>query len=397
MLPAFYILVLQQVVQGFLSLWSGWKWLGMVRDRLATYSGFYAPRVALICPCKGDEAGLEGNLTALLNFDYANYEVFFVLASAHDPARPVIDRVCSAKHRATHVIIAGAPKWRGEKVNNLRAAVQEIGDPFETFVFVDSDSRLSRGWLTHMVAPLEDSKVGAATTYRWYFPNQGGFASNMLSAWNAAIATQLGEHKRNFCWGGGTAIRRTTFHRAQVLDAWEGAVSDDWALTAALERAGLEILFVPECLAPTVGDVRFDELLEFTNRQLILTRVYSPKRWGLGALAHFSYCFTLAFAACAILGRMFSGDSWAGMLLLTLLIALLAGMKGGLRVVAVQDILREWHSKTEEKSWIWIVFAPLVPGLFVWNFIVSAFERRIRWRGVKYELVSATQTRVLSR
>lgn len=396
MLFVFYILVLQQIAQGFLSVWNGWNWLGMVRERLATHPGFYAPRVALICPCKGDESGLEGNLTSLLNFDYANYEVFFVLASALDAARPVIDRVCSAQHRATHVVVAGAPKGRGEKVNNLRAAVQEIGDPFEAFVFVDSDSRLGRGWLTHMVAPLADSKIGAATTYRWYFPNQGGFASNMLSAWNAAVVTQLGGHHRNFCWGGGTAIRRETFHRVQALEAWEGAVSDDWALTGALERAGLPILFVPECLAPTIGHVDLEQLLEFTNRQMILTRVYAPRRWGMAALAHFSYCFTLAFAAVAIFGRMFSGDSWAGMLLLALLIVLLAGVKGALRAVVVPDILREWRSKTEDLSWIWIAFAPLVPFLFLWNFVISAFERRIRWRGVKYELVSATQTRVLS-
>jgi hypothetical protein len=67
-----------------------------------------------------------------------------------------------------------------------------------------------------------------------------------------------------------------------------------------------------------------------------------------------------------------------------------------LRAIAVQDVLREWRSKTESLSWIWIVFAPLVPFLFLWNFAVSAFQRRIRWRGVNYELVSATQTRVLS-
>lgn len=396
MLLAFYILVLQQIAQGIASLWSGWKWLAMVRRRLATHSGFYAPRVALICPCKGAEDGLEGNLTALLHFDYANYEVFFVIASAMDAARPVIERVSSSKQRPAHLIVAGAPKGRSEKVNNLRAAVQEIGAEFDVLVFVDSDSRLSRGWLGHMVAPLTDAKLGAATTYRWYFPNRVGFSSGMLSAWNASIATQLGEHGKNFCWGGGTAIRRETFHRAQVLGAWEGAVSDDWGLTSALERTGLPILFVPECLAPTVADATLEQLVEFTNRQMILTRVYSPKRWAMAAMTHFSYCVTIVFSICAIVEQMLQGYSWAGMLLLALLIVLLAAAKGALRAIAVQDILRDWRSRAEDLSWIWIAFAPLAPALFLWNFMISTFERRIRWRGVKYELVSATQTRVLS-
>jgi ceramide glucosyltransferase len=396
MLSLFYILVLQQIAQGLVSLWSGWKWLLMVRRRLATHAGFYAPRVAVICPCKGSEQGLEGNLTALLKFDYPNYETFFVLASALDPARMVIDRVTSSKQKAAHVVIAGSPKERGEKVNNLRAAVHEAGDKFDVLVFVDSDARLGRSWLSHMVAPLADGTLGAATTYRWYFPGKGGFASSLLSTWNAAIATQLGEHGHNFCWGGGTAIRREMFARAAVHEAWEGAVSDDWALTNALERAGLHILFVPECLAPSVNDVTPEQLLEFTNRQLILTRVYSPKRWALAGLAHLSYCVTLLYAAFTIFARMFSGFSWAGIFLLALLIVLLSAAKGALRAIAVQDILPEWRTKCDQTSWAWIMLAPTVPALFLWNFGISAFERRIRWRGIRYELVSETQTRVLS-
>jgi len=396
MLALFYILVLQQIGQGIVSLWEGWKWLVMARQRIGRHSGFYAPRVAVICPCKGAEQGLEGNLAALLNFDYPNYETFFVLASALDPARTVIDKVSSSSKHPTHTVIAGSPKERGEKVNNLRAAVNEAGEKFEAFVFVDSDARLGRTWLSHIVAPLTDATLGAATTYRWYFPNKGGFASYMLSAWNAAVATQLGDHSRNFCWGGGTAIRREMFERARVLEAWQGAVSDDWALTNALERAGLRILFVPECLAPTVGDVTAEQLLEFTNRQMILTRVYSPARWGWAGLAHLSYCVTLAYATFEILARMVDGFSWAGMLLLALLIVLLSATKGALRGIAVQDILPEWRMKCDQTSWVWIAFAPIVSALFLWNFAISAHERRIRWRGVNYELVSETQTRVLS-
>lgn len=396
MLAVFYILVLQQIAQGLWSLWEGWNWLLMVRRRVSTYSGFYAPRVAVICPCKGSEQGLDGNLTALLNFDYPNYETFFVLASALDSARAVIDRVSSSKQTSAHVVIAGSPKGRGEKVNNLRATVSEIGGKFDVFVFVDSDARLGRSWLSHMVGPLADAGLGAATTYRWYFPNKGGFASNLLSAWNAAIATQLGEHGHNFCWGGGTAIRREVFERAKVLQAWEGAVSDDWALTNALERAGLPILFVPECLAPTVGDVTSKQLVEFTNRQMILTRVYAPRRWAIASLAHLSYCITLAYATFAILARMFGGFSWAGLFLLAFLIVLLSAAKGAFRLIALQDILPEWRGKIDQISWIWVALAPLAPALFLWNFIISAFERRIRWRGIRYEVVSDTQTRVLS-
>jgi ceramide glucosyltransferase len=395
MLAAFYILILQQIFQGIVSLWKGWKWLLMIRQRLGTHPGFYAPRVAVICPCKGAEPGLDGNLASLAGFDYPDYEIFFVLASALDPARNAIERVKAESKRTIHVVIAGSAKDCSEKVNNLRAAVAEAGNGFEALVFVDSDVRLGRSWLSHLVAPLADARLGAATTYRWYFPSQGGLASALLSAWNASIATQLAEDARNFCWGGGTAIRTMVFHSIEALEAWKGAVSDDWALTAALQRAGMPIRFVPECLAPTLQDVNTEEFFEFTNRQMILTRVYAPKRWWLAALVHLSYCSTLLFTAFVILSRMLTGDSWMGLFLLMSLVLLLAAGKGALRSVAVQEVLRDWRAKCDETSWAWIVLAPVVPFLFLWNFLVSAFERRIRWRGIRYQLVSPNQTRIL--
>jgi len=57
-----------------------------VQRRLKTDPGFYAPRTAVLCPCRGVEPGLERNLVSLCEFDHQNYEVFFVLASEADPA-----------------------------------------------------------------------------------------------------------------------------------------------------------------------------------------------------------------------------------------------------------------------------------------------------------------------
>ncbi|HEX2712833.1 MAG TPA: glycosyltransferase family 2 protein, partial [Candidatus Acidoferrales bacterium] len=261
MLEAFYILVFLQALLGLYSLWEGLRWLQMARRRLATHAGFYAPRVAVICPCKGAEPGLEQNIAALAAFDYPSYELFFTLASATDPAHNVLRRVTTPSKPAAqalnpsgmqraHVVIAGRPEGTSEKVNNLRAAVEQLSEDFEVIVFTDSDGRPGRGWLGRLVAPLGDARLGAATTFRWHLPDRGGLWSALGAAWNAAIITVYGEHGRNFCWGGGTAIRRKTFEEIQALEFWRGSASDDYSLTLALRRAGRDILFVPECLVP---------------------------------------------------------------------------------------------------------------------------------------------------
>lgn len=394
----FYILVILQIALGLYSLWDGYAWLLMVRKRLGSHAGFYAPMAAVICPCKGTEIGLEENLTALTKFEYPNYDVYFVMATSLDPALKIIERVKAASLHPVHIVIAGPPEECGEKVYNLRRAVEALPEQFEAIVFTDSDVRLSRGWLTKLVAPLQDGRIGATTTYRWFMPSRGadgGVASALASAWNASVATLLGRGRGNFCWGGGTAIRRKTFTDANVLEAWKGSVSDDLSMTAALVQAGKPIVFCPECLAVTLHPWTSSDLLEFTNRQVLITRVYAPRRWGLGAAAHLGYSLTLAFAALVIVITMAGGDPWGQLLLMTLVIPLLAVMKGAIRTIAVNEMLPEWKGKLQEWSWVWAGLAPVVPFLYSWNFIVSLLGRQLRWRGIRYELVSPAVTRIV--
>ena len=400
-LDIFYILVILQIALGLYSLWDGFEWFRMVRGRLASHAGFYAPVAAVICPCKGNEPGLEENLTALTRLDYPQYEIYFSLATSLDPALKIVERVKAATERPVHIVIAGPPEDCGEKVQNLRKAVEALPDKFELLVFVDSDVRLPRGWLTKLAAPLQDARIGATTAYRWVIPSRavgaGGFASALASAWNASIATLLGRPRENFCWGGGTAIRVKTFDDARVLEAWLGAVSDDFALTRALQEAGKPIIFCPECLAATPHPWTMSSLLEFTNRQILITRVYASRRWLMGAAAHVSYSLTMIYAAFLILITIPSGDPWVHLALMAFVVVLVAALKGALRTIAVNEMLPEWKAQLNQWSWVWIALAPIVPFLFTWNFVSSLLTKRIRWRNIRYELVSPNVTRILKR
>jgi ceramide glucosyltransferase len=397
MLTLFYLLVVEQILQGLYNLWDGLSWLRMAQRRATGHSGFYAPRVALFCPVKGAEPGLEQNLSALLSFDYPDYEVFFSMASADDPARKIIERIAAGTKRKSHVVIAGRPDGCGEKVNNLRAAVLKATEGFDVYVFADSDGRPGRSWLTKLVAPLADSNLGAVTAFRWFFPQTGGLWSALASAWNAPAATYLGEHHKNFCWGGGTAIRRERFEQCNVLEFWNGSVSDDYSLTHALRQAGLPILFAPECMVPALFDCNLAGLLEFTNRQIVITRVYESRLWFLGGLAHAAYCGAVLMGVGLFLAKLASGGPAIQLLLLAILPPVLSMGRGVLRLAAIMEVLPEWKSKLLADGWIWTFFAALAPILALWNTLVALFTREIRWRGIRYQLLSPAQTRVLLR
>ena len=124
-------------------------------------------------------------------------------------------------------------------------------------------------------------------------------------------------------------------------------------MTNALARSGKPILFLPECLTVSFVDTNFEGLLEFTNRQILITRVYAPRRWGMGAAAHLSYAFTLIFAVFVILAQMAGGDPWMNLALVTIVIPFLAVMKGVLRTIAVDEMLPEWKAQLNQWSWVW--------------------------------------------
>jgi len=87
--------------------------------------------------------------------------------------------------------------------------------------------------------------------------------------------------REKFLLGGGTAIRRDVFEQSGVMDVWKSSVSDDYSLTRMLERAKRSIVFVPECLTLSYVETDLQGLLEFTNRQVLITRVYADRVWAL--------------------------------------------------------------------------------------------------------------------
>jgi ceramide glucosyltransferase len=392
----FYLLAFLQILLGVYLIWHVLQWLGYVRRRLHTDPGFYAPRVAVLCPCKGIEPGLERNLISLTEFERQNYEIFFILASGSDPARSIVERVAKTSRVKAQVIIAGSPTNSGEKVNNLRVAVEQLPPEFEVLVFTDSDGRPGKSWLHHLVAPLGDVRIGATTTMRWLIPNRSNLPTILLAAWNAPVVTMLGEKGKNFCWGGGTAIRRSIFEQSGVLDEWKNSISDDYSLSRALERNNRSIVFIPECLTLSYVETDFPGLLEFTNRQILITRVYADKVWAPAAVTHLLYCLTLFFGVILMLSDVFEQRPAFHIVMLTFLPVLLSAIRSSFRLIGVTEALPAGRSQIMGQGWIYILLTVFVPFLYLANFVNSLVTRKIRWRGMAYELISPNQTRIVS-
>jgi len=389
-LKVFWVLAALLAIQSLAALRDGFRFLDFVRRRRATPPSDIQPRVTVIIPCKGLDSGFEKNLEGLLTQNYSHYQLIFVVARQDDPAYAALDQILLGRPQAT-LLVAGEAEGRGEKVNNLLKALASVDPAVEVLVFADIDARPAPDWLRSLVSPLDNSSVTVSTGFRWYLPGRG-FASRLRAAWDTSIAMMLGENRANFAWGGSMAIRAEDFRRLQIAERyWQGTVSDDYALARAVRDAGGRIAFEPRCLVASREESSFGELLNWTNRQIIITRVYASHLWGLGLAAYTLYALTMLAGAVLIFTPGIAMHARIAIVALLGVIQLLGIAKGWIRAVVAREIFREPGT-----SCYWTL-APLVPWVMLYNFIVAAFVRRIEWRGTEYELVSSHEVRILRR
>jgi hypothetical protein len=107
------------------------------------------------------------------------------------------------------------------------------------------------------------------------------------------------------------------------------------------------------------------------------------------------FCLTLVLGVLLTLTNMLNSLPALQLATLTFLPLLLAAIRGALRVVAVTEAVPSARSQIMGQSWIYIVLGVFIPFLYVLNFIMSLLSRKIRWRGVVYEVISSAQTRIL--
>jgi len=401
----FYIFCSLLFIQSILALIATARFTRYALRRRAARQTRYQPKAVVIVPCRGLEHGFEENVQAILTQEYRDYEVIFVTESESDPAHGVLTRLLKQRRRLTPptwMVVAGEAKNRGQKVHNLLAALDTLNSidrRVEALVFADSDMLPARNWLAELVASLGDRQVGATTGYRWYLPSnewrdpERSFASILLSVWNSSALALLGE-RSGFAWGGSTAILRETFEGIGVKERWQGALSDDYALTSAVHERGQRIKFVPQCLVASQSDVTVKDLLEFTTRQMRITRVYSPRVWRLACFSH--GLFNLAFWG-GLLWLIVSFVTGTPNLSLAALIAgvfLFGAVTGAMRAFVAARLLPAGHGI----KWLaYLSLGPIVSLVYLYNVIASARTTRVVWRGIGYDMVSPTETVILHR
>jgi hypothetical protein len=392
------VLMATALLQAALMLLHAWEHRRFHRSRLLRPAkAAWQPRVTLFAPCKGLDPDLETNLRRLLELDYPDYEICFIVDRDTDAAIPVIESLRQQRPReATRIVVAGLARDCGQKVHNLIAATSVASSETEVFAFVDSDARPRRDWLTRLVDRLESEEAVVSTGYRWYCPARMTFANLLLSAINNLVAGLMGPHGFNFVWGGSWAIRASQFRKLGLPLAWHGSLSDDLLVTRLVRAAGMRVAYEPHCLISSSADMNLAAVAEFVRRQYVVTRVCMQGWW------YVSFCSGLvanvAWATSLLAGIYWAatGGPWPIAAAAGLLLYALNGGRAALCMSALSPFIDSDRPAVDAVSrcsiWGW-------PVVFLANWIGMAAalsSNRITWRGIGYRLISATRTEITS-
>ncbi|HQZ82351.1 MAG TPA: glycosyltransferase [Pyrinomonadaceae bacterium] len=378
---------------------SGIDYARFIRERVAAPVAEEQHFATIFAPCRGVDPGFSENLERLFLQEYREYEIIFIVDDEKDEAvQPIVKAIAKFANPRVSAKLLVAPKAKGtsQKIANLLHAIPHADERSVVFAFVDSDARTGSAWLASLSKAALEAGVGAATGYRWLVSERWRLGSALASVWNASVASALGRNtKTNFCWGGSMAVSRTNFEKLGVREHWQGALSDDFAVTRAVRNAGLAIEFVPCAMCASLEDRTIRDMLEFTTRQMKITRVYSPGLWIMSMIGSAVFCGVLLASVCIVFASEPFSVQFALALGVFVAVAGLTAGKALMRLNAVRLSLAEYDTLLRMQFLSQTALSFLTPVVFLVNSIAALLSRRIAWRGTIYELNSPSETVII--
>jgi ceramide glucosyltransferase len=332
----------------------------------------FVPPVSNLKPVRGLDPEAYENFASFCRQDYPNYEIVFCIGDTADPAYAVLEQLKrDFPHTQIRIVIGSGRNGTNDKVAKLARLVDEAS--YEHLVISDSDVRVEPDYLTRLVAPLQDPKVGAVTCF--YVPlSETSWVQRlqdvgMLSDFYPGIlvAKQLDGVK--FALGTTIATTRRHLQGFGGYPRLENQPADDLQVGRLIAEQGYEVVLLPYSVS-TVPD--YQTLRElFFKRLRWITVMRHMRPWG-----HIGLVFTLglpwsllalAIAPTLAVAVAYLGGYMAVRSILTLQVGLL-----GLR---------------QRSVWGKLALIPLWDALASLIWAVSFTRKSIRWRGRDYRIV----------
>jgi ceramide glucosyltransferase len=215
----------------------------------------FQPGVSVLKPVRGIDPDMLAALRSHVVQDYPSFEVLFGVHDERDPALPEI-RKLEAEFPASSIrVIVGHESGLNGKVGILKGLARHARHP--VWVVNDSDIRVTPGYLSEVVAPLQDSRIGVVTCL--YRPRPHALAA----VWEAlGIATDFMPSTlvaplvgvREFGLGSTLAFHSKDLETAGGFSGFEDYLADDYQLARRIALLGKRALLSTYVVETSLGD-----------------------------------------------------------------------------------------------------------------------------------------------
>ena len=249
---AFWLLFLPAVAYQTLALVAALlHWSKRNRDaRPQSYPG-----VSVLKPIHGLDPNTAAAFLSQVQQDYPEFEVLFGVHNETDAAVPEIRRLQTAFPASSIRLIVCRTKAPNGKVGTLVDLGREARYPI--WVVNDSDIKVTRAYLSSVVAPLSDESIGVVTCpYR-------ADAHSLATRWEALgiatdfmpstlVAQQLGV--REFGFGSTLAFRAADLNSVGGFAALSDYLADDYQLARRISGLGKRALLSHYTVETSLGE-----------------------------------------------------------------------------------------------------------------------------------------------
>ncbi len=273
------------------------------RRRKPRTAGSFTPPVSLLKPVHGAEAGLEKHFATFFDQDYPEYEILFCARHMDDPGLAAARHVAACfPHVPVQFLASGEPTVPNAKLLSLELMAERAQHGI--LIISDSDVRVQRNYVRDVVAPFEDTRVGAVTCLYRGDATQGGVWSRMEAAamsieMSAGVLVAEMLEGMKFALGPTMAIRRECLQEIGGFLPMGEYCSDDFLLGNQVAALGHTVVLSDHVIDHVVLHESFWPSMQHQARWMKSTRFSRPKGH-LGSILTFSVPFGVltAIAAC---------------------------------------------------------------------------------------------------
>lgn len=345
------------------------------------------PLCALIIPVSGNRPEMGSALASMLEQNYPNYGVYFVVADKSDPAWELAAALARSTPHA-RIVEAGRAGACGQKNFNLLKGVAAAGPTPAVYAFCDSTHIAQPDFLRCLVEPIARGEAAFATGYHQVQPKDTGVITVAYALTALFMRFLQGVPGLAQLWGGAMAMSREAFFHYHVAELWAHNVVDDCSLSARLASLGAHIRLCPAALliTPAAGH-SFGAWHAWLKRQILYLKFCMPGQWLLLGLVSLFMLLPPVWAILAMLGGLTGAASGTEPFLALCWLCFLGWILMGWR--------RFFTLPIPVSHWLWAFFCAVF--MFAASFFQTIPASSITWSSVRYEVGRGGQVKNISR